>query len=86
MDFIKSFITSYLPPDFSEHGFHIDYTYSHKGAIFSINSNNGYTILEDGTKIESVENRLVSFPAEMRHSGTTCTDEQARVVINLNYF
>ena len=24
MDFIKSFITSYLPPDFSEHGFHID--------------------------------------------------------------
>ena len=24
MDFIKSFITSYLPPDFSEHGFHVD--------------------------------------------------------------
>ena len=40
---------------------------------------------EDGTKIESVANRLISFPEEMKHRGTSCTDEKIRVVINFNY-
>lgn len=72
------------------HGFHIDvpkeWADDVTTSIYYVNSNNGYTEFEDGTKIESVENRLVSFPAKMRHSGTTCTDKQARVVINFNYF
>ena len=54
-------------------------------SIFYINSNNGYTEFEDGTKIESVANRLISFPEEMKHRGTSCTDEKIRVVINFNY-
>ena len=69
-----------------EHGFHIDNTYSHKGAIFSINSNNGYTILEDGTKIESVENRILLFDPSIKHTSTTCTDNVGRINININYF
>jgi len=51
-----------------------------------VNTNNGYTKFEDGTKVESVANRLVTFPANMKHKGTSCTDEKIRVVINFNYF
>ena len=55
-------------------------------SIFYVNTNNGYTEFEDGTKVESVANRIVTFPSNMRHTGTSCTDEKARVVINFNYF
>ena len=55
-------------------------------SIFYVNTNNGYTKFEDGTKVESVANRLVSFPANMKHLGTSCTDQKTRVVINFNYF
>jgi len=55
-------------------------------SIYYINSNNGYTEFEDGTKIESVANRMLSFPAYLQHRGTSCTDEKRRVIINFNYF
>ena len=54
-------------------------------AIFYINTNNGYTYFEDGQKIESIENRMVMFPSNIPHAGATCTDEDRRVVLNLNY-
>ena len=55
-------------------------------SIFYINTNNGYTKFEDGTKVESVANRMVTFPANMKHCGTSCTDKRTRVVINFNYY
>ena len=55
-------------------------------SIFYMNTNNGYTKFEDGTKVESVANRFISFPANLKHTGTSCTDEKTRVVINFNYF
>ena len=55
-------------------------------SIFYVNTNNGYTELESGEIIESVANRMVSFPLNTRHRGVTQTDEQRRLVINLNYF
>jgi len=55
-------------------------------SIFYMNTNNGYTIFEDGTKVESVANRLLTFPANMKHTGTSCTDQPNRIIINLNYF
>ena len=55
-------------------------------SIFYVNTNNGYTKFEDGTKVESVANRMVIFPSNMKHIGTSCTDEKTRVVINFNYF
>jgi len=55
-------------------------------SIFYVNTNNGYTKFKDGTKVESVANRLVSFPSDMKHKGTSCTDEKIRIVINFNYF
>ena len=55
-------------------------------SIFYVNTNNGYTTFEDGTKVESVANRMITFPANLKHTGTSCTDEKIRVVINFNYF
>jgi len=55
-------------------------------SIFYVNTNDGYTKFEDDTKVESVANRLVSFPANLKHAGTSCTDEKTRVVVNFNYF
>ena len=54
-------------------------------SIFYLNTNDGYTEFEDGTKIESIENRWVSFPEDTKHRGTSCTNERGRVVINFNY-
>ena len=74
-----------------EHGYHIDLSdlneyHKPKTSIFYINTNNGYTKFEDGSIVESVENRLVTFDTRMKHTGSTCTDENVRIVINFNYF
>jgi hypothetical protein len=54
-------------------------------SIFYVNTNDGYTLFEDGTKVESVANRMLTFPADMKHTGTSCTDQQSRVLINFDY-
>ena len=54
-------------------------------SILYMNTNDGYTLFEDGTKVESVMNRLITFPYNMKHAGTTCTDVPFRMVINFNY-
>ena len=55
-------------------------------AIFYVNTNNGYTIFKDSQeKIDSIENRLVTFPTDTEHCGVSCTDSKHRVVINFNY-
>ena len=65
---------------------HFDYEFEHKGAIFSINTNNGGTILKDKTKIDSVENRILFFDPSLEHDSENCTDQKVRVNININYF
>jgi len=65
---------------------HTDYSYSHKGCILYFNTCNGYTILQDGTKIETVRNRALLFDASLPHSSTSCTDKKARFNVNINYF
>jgi len=54
-------------------------------SIFYMNTNNGCTIFDDGTKIKSVANRFVTFPCSTKHAGISCTDENIRVLINFNY-
>ena len=56
-----------------------------KTCVFYLNSNDGYTLFKDGTKVESVENRLVLFDSQTQHAGTSCTDKRKRVVLNINY-
>ncbi len=54
-------------------------------SIFYINTNNGYTYFETGEKIKSVENRLITFDNKLKHYGTTSTNTQTRIVLNLCY-
>ena len=76
-----------------ENSFHVDFE-TIKGeklkqwttSIFYLNTNNGYTKFEDGTIVESVANRMITFPSNMKHTGTSCTDQKMRIVINFNYF
>ena len=69
-----------------EHGMHTDYDFNHKAGILSINTCDGYTKLEDGTKIDSIANRMLLFDASKPHSSTTCTNQPVRMNINFNYF
>ena len=73
-------------PKIIHHKNHVDLTHEHKGAIFYVNTNNGVTALEDGTEIESIENRLLLFDSSKKHNSTSCTDAKVRVNINFNYF
>jgi hypothetical protein len=56
-----------------------------KTAIYYVNTNNGTTVFKDGTEIQSVANRLLIFDQNIPHTGTTCSDEKFRCLINLNY-
>ena len=67
------------------HPSHVDEEYSHTGAIFYLNTNDGKTILEDGTKVDSVANRVLLFDASTKHSSTSTTDSKVRLNININY-
>jgi|21_taG_2_1085346.scaffolds.fasta_scaffold163624_1 hypothetical protein len=69
-----------------QHEFHKDYPFEHKGGLYYVNTCNGYTILDDDTKIESVGNRLLLFDASKKHASSTCTDKKVRININFNYF
>ena len=68
-----------------EDAFHIDYP-DITTAVYYLNTCDGYTLFEDGTKVNSVENRIVIFDSNMRHTGTSCTNEAGRLVMNINYF
>ena len=68
-----------------EHKLHRDYPFSHSGAILSLNTCDGYTKLEDGTKINSVANRMLLFDPSEEHCSTTTTNVSARINININY-
>ena len=58
---------------------------NHKTSILYINTNNGWTEFEDGSKVNCVSNRMVIFDGSMRHAGVTCTVEKRKVLINFNY-
>ena len=70
-----------------KHGFHVDNNYDDSfTSILYVNTNDGYTEFENGKKIESVENRLVTFDTPLKHTGTTCTNQKYRLTLNLNYY
>ena len=57
-----------------------------KISIFYINTNNGYTLFENGNTVSSIENRMITFDPTIKHCGSTCTDQKVRIVINLMYY
>ena len=71
-------------------GYHVDVSrslYYSKGltAVYYVNTNNGATVFETGETVDSVENRIVIFSNQIKHSSITHTDTPYRVVINLNW-
>ena len=54
-------------------------------SIFYLNSNNGGTKFEDGTFVNSVSNRMVTFDCSLKHAPVSCTDSDRRVVASINY-
>jgi hypothetical protein len=68
-----------------EYGLHVDTRRPEAStAILYLNTNNGYTVFEDGRQVGSMANRVVIFDAGLRHSGAACTDTDSRLVLNLN--
>jgi hypothetical protein len=72
--------------EFIEHPMHLDYEFKHKAALFSLNDCDGYTKFEDGSKVDSVANRLILFDPTKKHCSTNTMNTDRRVNINFNYF
>jgi len=68
-----------------EHKPHYDTDVPHRGALFSLNTCNGFTKLHEGTKIDSVENRLMLFHPNYLHNSSTASNVPARYNINFNF-
>jgi len=72
-----------------EHGMHTDFNEKDKNitsGLLYLNTNNGKTVLNDGTEIDSKSNRILMFDSSKDHNSTNCTDEKVRLNINFNYF
>jgi hypothetical protein len=72
--------------EIKEHAKHIDFDYRHKGAVFSLNTCNGFTRMSNGDKVQSVANRMVFFDPSELHNSTTTSNDKGRYNINFNYF
>jgi len=70
-----------------EHGYHTDLpdTEQCTTGVYYLNSTDGYTKFSNGEMIEGIENRLVLFDSRLSHTGTTCTNADARCVLNINF-
>ena len=68
-----------------QHKMHYDYPFDHVGALLSLNTCDGGTVLEDGTKYDSVANRMLFFNPAQLHASTTTTNKKGRFNILVNY-
>ena len=70
--------------------FHTDYEDKRKDkmttSILYMNTNNGGTKFEDGTFVNSLANRMVTFDCLTKHAPVSCTDKDRRIVVNINYY
>jgi len=70
-------------------GLHTDVQVGHeyaKTGILYVNKNNGGTYFEDGSMVDSVPNRFVTFPAYVKHGTQTHTDTNTRIVLNFVWY
>ena len=63
---------------------HVDFKMEHKGALFSLNTCNGGTVIGD-EKFDSVTNRILFFNPTKPHHSTSTTDVKRRLNLNINY-
>jgi hypothetical protein len=83
---IKANLT-FKTPKIVEHGYHTDFPENEPctTGVYYLNSTDGYTKFSNGEVIEGIENRLVLFDSRILHTGTTCTNADARCVLNINF-
>jgi len=67
---------------------HVDTEFNCTTAILYINTNNGCTLLDekDKIKINCIENNMLIFNSQIKHTAVSQTDCEQRIVINFNYF
>ena len=72
-------------PNAPEQEWHTDWQIStpSKTCVLYLNDNDGYTVVGE-TKVESKRGRIVIFPSDTYHFGTS--SHQDRCVIIINYF
>ena len=68
-----------------EHEKHLDYNENGITSLYYINTNNGFTNLNDEIKISSVSNRFLKFNNNVLHNSSTCTDQKYRLTVVINY-
>jgi len=64
---------------------HVDLLCPHKVALFSIDTNNGYTEFEDGKLYKSEKNTILLFNGKLKHRAAIQTDTDKRININIDY-
>ena len=68
-----------------KHGYHTDSEKDHKVALYSLNTNNGYTEFKNGPIVKSVANQLCVFDGKLKHRSVTQTNKNSRINININF-
>ena len=71
-------------PEIVHHPDHVDMKQEHMGALLSLNTCDGGTIIGN-EKFDSVANRILFFDPTYPHHSTSTTDVKRRVNVNINY-
>ena len=83
--FIRAKLNFYTKkPEHIQTAYHVDFPDKHTVALYSVNTNNGYTLFKNGDRVRSVANQLVLFDGRLKHCSVNQTDENVRVNININ--
>ena len=67
-----------------EHCFHTDTNVDCTTVVYYLNTCDGYTHFKDGNKIETIENRALIFNSQIPHGGSTTSNADNRIVLNIN--
>ena len=68
-----------------QHDWHTDSDSPHVVGLWSLNTNNGYTVFKDGTKYYSKANTMLLFDGSLEHASVPQTDEKVRINFNFNF-
>jgi hypothetical protein len=63
-----------------------EFDFKHNQAIYFVNTNNGNTVLSDGTKVTPRENSILFMESSDKQHSENCTDKKAKVMILIDYF
>lgn len=67
------------------YGLHVDHNFDHKVLLYYVNTNNGYTNLENKVKIPCLKNKIVLMDGNINHEVVSQTDTKLRIAINITY-